>query len=82
MHPQVSLQDHSKKGQWTCHTHQWSQLPLVESGVTALEVMLFFQRPTDMPFLGPVPIYPAIHGPITDISKIFKSCFLLHISKI
>ena len=31
-HQQVSLQDNSKKGQWTCHTHQWSQLPLVVSG--------------------------------------------------
>jgi len=31
-HQQVSSQDHSKKGQWTCHTHQWSQLPLVVSG--------------------------------------------------
>jgi len=31
-HQQVSSQDHSKKGQWTCHTHQWSQLPLVISG--------------------------------------------------
>ena len=29
---QVSSQDHSKKGQWTCYTHQWSQLPLVISG--------------------------------------------------
>jgi len=31
-HQQVSLQDHSKKGQWTCRTQQWSQSPLVESG--------------------------------------------------
>jgi len=29
---QVSSQDYSKKGQWTCHTHKWSQLPLVVSG--------------------------------------------------
>ena len=28
----INKQDHSKKGQWTCHTHQWSQLPLVVSG--------------------------------------------------
>ena len=31
-HQQVSSQDHSKKGQWTCRTHQWSQLALVVSG--------------------------------------------------
>jgi len=31
-HQQVSLQDHSKKGRWTCHIHEWSQLQLVESG--------------------------------------------------
>ena len=31
-HQQVSSQDHSKKGLWTCHTHQWSQVPLVVSG--------------------------------------------------
>ena len=41
-HQQVSSQDHSKKGQWTCHIHQWSQLPLVASGsLVALEVMIF-----------------------------------------
>ena len=36
-HQQVSLQDHSKKGLCTCHTHQWSQLKVV----IALEVMVF-----------------------------------------
>ena len=31
-HQQVSSKDNSKKEKWTCHTHQWSQLPLVVSG--------------------------------------------------
>jgi len=29
---QVSLRGHSKKEWWTCHTHQWFQLQLVERG--------------------------------------------------
>ena len=28
---QVSLQDNSRRGQWTCHTHPWFRLQLVES---------------------------------------------------
>jgi len=35
-----------------------------------------------MAFLGPIPILLATHGAIADISKIFKSCFLLHYQKI
>jgi len=34
-----------------------------------------------MAFLRPITDISAIHGPITDISKIFKSRFLLHYKK-
>jgi len=34
-----------------------------------------------MAFLGPIAIYQVIHGTIANISKNFKSCFLLHYQK-
>ena len=48
-------------------------------------MVCYGKRSTDMAFLGPMPIYWPFKDrkpiPITDISKIFKSFFLLHYQK-
>ena len=70
-----------KKGQWTCHTHQWSQLPMFESGNCIGGHDIFGILQPQLLWLQNQPVWQSLYR-IVALSKSVHNCCVLNKNRI